>query len=99
MEAERTTPDKLRKLLELLRDYSRLQAEVQSLAAILKYVEDQGCLPSDGWLASLKAMRETPQYRSIAEQHEPLFLRAEQSLDVNEVEHLLETMPLTRTVH
>ncbi len=93
------TPDKLRKLLELLRDYCRLAAEVRSLGSILRYVDTQGCLPPEGWVTSLEAMRLTPEYRSISEQYEPLFLRAEQSLDVTEVEHLLATMPLARTKH
>ncbi len=90
---EKNNPEKLRKLLQLLRAYTQLQAEYSSLASILTYVETQGHLPTEGWLATLKEMRLTPEYRRISEQYESLFLRAEQSLDVNEAEQLIATMP------
>ena len=73
-----------------------MQAEVRSLAAILEYVRTQGELPPEGWLESLKAMRQTPQYRSIAEQYEPLFRAVEDAADVEQCERLLQTMPPTQ---
>jgi hypothetical protein len=92
-------PNRGRNLIALIREYSRLEAEAKSLASILRYVEAEGHLPTEGWLASLEEMRKTPEYRSISEQYEPLLLRAEQAADLAEVESLLEKMPAARTLH
>ena len=86
-------PEQSRKFIELLREHMVLQAEVRSLASILTYVETQGHLPIEGWLATLKEMRQTPEYRKISEQYEPLFARVEQAADVTEALQLIETMP------
>ena len=90
---ENMNPEQSRKFIELLRENMMLRAEVWSLASILTYVETQGHLPIEGWLATLKEMRRTPEYRNISEQYESLFARVEQAADVNEAVRLLETMP------
>lgn len=90
---ENMNPEQSRKFIELLREHMMLRAEVRSLASILTYVETQGHLPIEDWLATLKEMRQTPEYRNISEQYESLFARVEQAADVNEAVRLLETMP------
>jgi hypothetical protein len=82
-----------RTLVALMREHLRLQADLRSLAAILAYAETENHLPSEGWLATLKVMRQTPEYRTISEQYEPLFLSAEQAADLAECQQLLATMP------
>ena len=89
-------PEFGRQLAALMRDYLRLQADARSLASILTYVDTQHELPVGGWLATLKAMRETPEYRKIAEQYEPQFRAVEDAADVEECQQLLATMPPTQ---
>jgi hypothetical protein len=84
MQNKSTIPIRGLNLIGLIRDYCRLEAEVQALASILKYVESQGHLPEGGWLATLEEMRTTPEYRSVSEQYEPLLRRAERSADLAE---------------
>ena len=93
------TPNRGRNLIALIREYARLEAEVKSLASVLNYVETEGHLPIEGWLATLKDMRETPQYRTISERYEPLLLHAEQTVDLAEVESLLEKLPTARILN
>jgi hypothetical protein len=82
-----------RTLVAMMREHLRLQADVRSLASILIYAETENHLPTEGWLATLKGLRQTPEYRSISEQYEPLFLSAEQAADLAECQQLLATMP------
>jgi hypothetical protein len=85
-----------RAFVNVLRELSRLQADNRSLASILQYVETQGHLPVEGWLATLKAMRETPQYKTISEEHEEMFRRVEEFADIRELQELLAKLPPTK---
>jgi hypothetical protein len=84
MQNKSTIPIRGLNLIELIRDYCRLEAEVKALASILECVESRGGLPKGGWRATLEKMRRTPEYRSVSEQYEPLLLRAERSADLAE---------------
>jgi hypothetical protein len=92
-------PDFGRQLVALIREHSQLQAEVRTLASILEYVEKEGHLPEEGWLATLKPMRETPACRNISEQSERLLLQIEQAADVREVEQILSTIPPSKYIN
>lgn len=85
-------PEFPRKLVELMRDYQRLQADNRALASILEYVRSEGHLPAEGWLAALKELRQKSAYRTISEQYELLFRAVEDAADVEECERLLQTM-------
>jgi hypothetical protein len=88
-------PEQSRKFVELVRDYLLLQAEVRSLASILLAAEKANIAPV-GWLEDLKVLRQTPEYRSIAEQSEPLFARILAAADEKEVDQLLQSTPKAR---
>ena len=89
-------PKQSRKLLELLRDYAQGRAELRILSATLLAAEKLGYLPPDWAKDRLEVARQTPEYRSIAQEYDAEFARAEQATDSAEIEHLLETMPSAR---
>jgi hypothetical protein len=88
-------PEFGRQFAALLREHLRLQADIRSLASMLKHAEASE-VPPYGWLDALKALRETPAYRSISEQYEPQFHAIEDAADGEECLKLLATMPPTR---
>lgn len=91
-------PEQSRKLIELLRDYVRLQAEIRALASILETAVVINEVPV-GWLDLLKKARQEEAYRSIAEQYKPLFARVDAAADATEVEQLLRTIPSARILN
>lgn len=56
-------PEFPRKLVELMRHYQKLQADNRALASILEYVQSEGHLPVEGWVAVLKELRQKPEYQ------------------------------------
>ena len=88
-------PEFPRKLVALMREHLRLQADLRTLASILTVAEMQERPPYE-WLEALKLMREQPEYQNIAQEHEQLFRSVENAADVEECQRLLETMPSTQ---
>jgi hypothetical protein len=84
-----------RKIAALIREYTTQLADVHTLRGMLTIAE-QGLASVDQWESTLEQARQTPAYRSISEQYEPLLLRLEHLADIHEVEHLLATMPEAR---
>jgi hypothetical protein len=84
-----------RKLATLIREYTTQLADVHTLRAMLT-VAEQGLASVDQWEDALEQARQTPEYRNISEQYEPLLLRLEHMADIREVENLLATMPQAR---
>jgi hypothetical protein len=87
-----------RRLADLLRENARLQAEVHSLAAILRSAVLHREIPK-GWSADLKRMRSTPEYRTVAEQHADVISRLERSASSHEVRQILVQGSQTRPVN
>ena len=87
-----------RMLADLLRDYARLQADNQTLAAILQNHATLDVSPI-GWPDALEKMRKQPEYRSIAQQYDSLLVQLEQVTDFHEALHLLATLPTARVQH
>jgi len=85
-------PEQTRKLIELMKDYDVLQAELTSLAAMLQNCETKMLVPV-GWLDNLKEIRKSQQYQNIAQRHSALIARIENAADLTEVEQLLQTNP------
>jgi hypothetical protein len=84
----------IREFIKLIREHFRLQAEVQTLAAILEtavHVHE----PPNGWLEALKLARETEAYRNISEQYASLVVQLEKSADANDLDRLMDTIPPT----
>lgn len=88
-------PDQARNVVKIVREQLRLQADLRSLASILTYAESSNQPPHD-WLQALKLTRETPEYRRIADELEPLLVRIETAADEKEVELLLASIPPTQ---
>jgi hypothetical protein len=85
-------PEEVKKFAGLLRDYCRLQAEVRALAAILETAVTLN-VPPVGWLDRLMEMRQTLEYRSIAEQYEPQIRQGEQAADDALLNNVVRTIP------
>jgi hypothetical protein len=87
-----------RMLADLLRSHAGLQADVQTLGALLQRLEDFQ-VPPEHWGVVLKEARETPEYQSISQQYDSGIVQLEQAADFHEVLQVLETMPETRVKH
>lgn len=79
-------------LADLLRENGRLQAEVHSLGGILSSAVLHREIPK-GRSQTLKRMRNTSEYRAIAEQYAQLITRLERSANAREVRGVLTDKP------
>jgi hypothetical protein len=77
-----------RRLSELLRENARLQAEVQALGGILRSAVLHREAPK-AWSLALKQMRNTPEYRTVAEQYAEQIARLERSANAREIQQIL----------
>jgi hypothetical protein len=73
---------------DLLRENARLQAEVQALGGILRSAVLHREVPK-AWSISLKQMRNTPEYRTVAEQYAEQIARLERSANTREIQQIL----------
>jgi hypothetical protein len=87
-----------REIVKLIREHFRLQADVRLLASLLEAAERLNQAPH-GWLKALRQGRMTPEYRNVSEQLEPQLAQFEQSLDADELNHLIEMLPPTQFVN
>jgi len=71
------TPEQRRALAVFLRQHSRNLAEIQTLRATLELSSQRGFVPLD-WEQKLEAFRQTPGYRAMLEEFEPLIVQFEQ---------------------
>jgi hypothetical protein len=78
-------------LADLLRDYARQKADIQSLYAILNLAVDKDSVPN-GWFHSLSLLRETEQYRNVSEEFEAAILEVGKCADWLQTQKLLATM-------
>lgn len=85
-------------LADLLRENARLQAEVHSLGGILRSAVLHREVP-EGWSQILKQMRNTSEYRAIAEQYAQLITRLERSASARELGGALKGTPHSRRVN
>jgi hypothetical protein len=92
-------PKLVQKLVELMRDYSYLDAEVQILGAALLTAEKAGLLPQGWSLEALTAARAGAGYQNILHKHQALLAQLQGASDVAECMELLANSPLSRTVH
>jgi hypothetical protein len=81
-------------LIKLVREHFKLQADVQTLAAMLETSVNLG-RPPVGWLKALKLARQEPNYRNISEQFETQLVELERSLDESELARLVDSIPQT----
>ena len=86
------TPDQRRALAVLLRQHLRNLADLQILRATLELSSQRGFVPVD-WQQKLEAFGQTPQYRAILEEFEPLIVQFEQGgSETTLIELLQKTM-------
>jgi hypothetical protein len=74
---------------DLLRENARLQAEVNALGGILRSAVLHREVPK-AWSIALKQMRNTPEYRTVAEQHAEVTARLERSATTREIQQILD---------
>jgi hypothetical protein len=85
-------PQQSRAVVDLMRNYDLLQAEVRILVTILHKCESD-CFAPVGWKDTLTVLRKSPGYLDIAQRHAALFARIEDAADRTEAEILLATIP------
>jgi hypothetical protein len=71
------TPEQRRALAAFLRQHVRNLADMRVLRATLELSTQRGFVPLD-WEQKLVASRQTPEYRAMVEQFEPLIVQIEQ---------------------
>jgi hypothetical protein len=84
-------PKQTREFVKLIREQSRLQADIRLLAAILQTCTALNQPPLD-WQEKLRLGRLTPEYRNICQQYEPQLAELERSLDASELDRLLDSI-------
>jgi hypothetical protein len=77
-----------RQFADLLRENARLQAEVHALGGILRSAVLHREVPK-AWSISLKRMRNTPEYRTVAEQYAEQIASLERSANTREIQQAL----------
>lgn len=97
LEKQRAKIEFTRKLAELIKSLSTLEAELTSIGSVLKDAEESGRPPAD-WLERLNAIRGTEEYQKVREQYEPVIAKLEKTVDEYEMLQLLRSMPVTRLV-
>jgi len=65
------TPEQRRALAIFLRQHLRNLADIQTLTAMLELSSQRGFVPLD-WEQKLEAFGQTPQYRAMLDEFEPL---------------------------
>jgi hypothetical protein len=87
-----------RQLADLMRENSRLRAEVHSLEGILRSSVHHREVPK-GWSATLKRMRGTIEYRTIADQYAPTIAHLERSANARELHDALPKQLPSRRIN
>jgi hypothetical protein len=77
-----------RQFADLLRENARLQAEVQALGGILRSAVLHREVPK-AWSISLKQMRNSPEYHTVAEQYAEQIVRLEKAANTREIQQIL----------
>ncbi len=88
-------PEFGRKLANLMRNYLKLQADVQSLTAMLDRAEADNA-PPYGWREALELLRVSARYKLIADACATELAEMDQCNDQLEIERLLASMPPTQ---
>jgi hypothetical protein len=85
------TPEQRRALAVFLRQNLKNLADVQILRATLELSRERGFVPLD-WEQKLDAFGQTPQYRAMLEEFEPLIVQFEQNTSETALTELLQKM-------
>jgi hypothetical protein len=91
------TPEQRRALAVFLRQSLKNLADIQILRATLELSRQRGFVPLD-WEQKLEAFGQTPQYRAMLEEFEPLIVQFEQNTSETALMELLQKMPKGRQV-
>jgi hypothetical protein len=83
------TPEQRGALAVFLRQHLRNLADIQTLKATLELSSQRGFVPLD-WEQKLEAFRQTPQYRAMFEEFEPLVVQFEQGASETALFELLQ---------
>jgi hypothetical protein len=83
------TPEQRRVLAVFLPQHLRNLADIQTLRATLELSSQRGFVPLD-WEQKLEAFGQTPQYRAMLEDFEPLIVQFEQSASETALIELLQ---------
>jgi hypothetical protein len=85
------TPEQRRALAVFLRQNLKNLADIQILRATLELSRQRGFVPLD-WEQKLEAFGQTPQYRAMLEEFEPLIVQFEQNTSETALMELLQKM-------
>jgi hypothetical protein len=91
------TPEQRRALAVFLRQNLKNLADIQILKATLELSRQRGFVPLD-WEQKLEAFGQTPQYRAMLEEFEPLIVQFEQNTSETALMELLQKMLKGRQV-
>jgi hypothetical protein len=91
------TPEQRRALAVFLRQNLKNLADIQILRATLELSRQRGFVPLD-WEQKLEAFGQTPQYRAMLEEFEPLIVQFEQNTSETALMELLQKMLKGRQV-
>jgi hypothetical protein len=83
------TPEQRRALAVFLRQHLRNLADIQTLRATLELSSRRGFVPLD-WEQKLEAFSQTPEYRALLEEFDPLIVQFEQGASETALIELLE---------
>jgi hypothetical protein len=91
------TPEQRHALAVFLRQNLKNLADIQILRATLELSRQRGFVPLD-WEQKLEAFGQTPQYRAMLEEFEPLIVQFEQNTSETALMELLQKMLKGRQV-
>jgi hypothetical protein len=91
------TPEQRRALAVFPRQNLKNLADIQILRATLELSRQRGFVPLD-WEQKLEAFGQTPQYRAMLEEFEPLIVQFEQNTSETALMELLQKMLKGRQV-
>ena len=91
------TPEQRHALAVFLRQNLKNLADIQILRATLELSRERGFVPLD-WEQKLEAFGQTPQYRAMLEEFEPLIVQFEQGASETVLMELLQKMLKGRQV-
>jgi hypothetical protein len=91
------TPQQRHALAVFLRQNLKNLADIQILRATLELSRQRGFVPLD-WEQKLEAFGQTPQYRAMLEEFEPLIVQFEQNTSETALMELLQKMLKGRQV-
>jgi hypothetical protein len=89
------TPEQRRTLAIFLRQHLRNLADIQILRTTLELSSQRGFVPLD-WEQKLEAFRQTPQYRAMLEELDPMIVQFEQGASEPALIELLQKTPKGR---